>query len=40
MFSEMRYLLLREGFTAAKVHKIPQNQGFFGGNFHTLRRRT
>ncbi len=36
MFSEMRYLLLREGFTAAKVHKILQNQEFLGRNFHTL----
>ncbi len=36
MFSEMRYLLSREGFMAAKVHKIPQNQEFIGRNFHTL----
>ncbi len=36
MFSGIRYLLSREGFTAAKVHKIPQNQEFIGRNFHAL----
>lgn len=30
MLSKMRYLLLREGLTSAKVHKIVQNKEFFG----------
>lgn len=29
MLSKMRYLLLREGFTGAKVHKRMQNKEFF-----------